>query len=54
MSLAVGMRQQDAVTQEIASNAGATAKGTRNVSENVTEVSNSAAKTGSHGIRRTG
>ena len=38
------MRQQDAVTQEIARNAGAAAKGTRDVSEN-TEVSNSAVKT---------
>jgi len=44
--VAVGMRQQDAVTQEIARNAGAAAKGTRDVSENVTEVSNSAVKTG--------
>jgi methyl-accepting chemotaxis protein len=42
----VGMRQQDAVTQEIARNAGAAAKGTRDVSENITEVSNSAIKTG--------
>jgi methyl-accepting chemotaxis protein len=40
------MRQQDAVTQEIARNAGAAAKGTRDVSENITEVSNSAIKTG--------
>ncbi len=44
--VAVAMRQQDAVTQEIARNAGAAAKGTRDVSENVTEVSNSAVKTG--------
>jgi methyl-accepting chemotaxis protein len=44
--VAVGMRQQDAVTQEIARNAGAAAKGTRDVSENITEVSNSAIKTG--------
>src|SRR5215510_696673 len=44
--VAVGMRQQDAVTQEIARNAGAAAKGTRDVSENSTEVSNSAMKTG--------
>jgi len=44
--VAVGMRQQDAVTQEIARNAGAAAKGTRDVSENVTEVSNSAVKIG--------
>jgi methyl-accepting chemotaxis protein len=38
--------QQDAVTQEIARKAGTAAKGTRDVSENVTEVSNSAVKTG--------
>jgi methyl-accepting chemotaxis protein len=44
--VAVGMRQQDTVTQEIARNAGAAAKGTRDVSENITEVSNSAIKTG--------
>lgn len=44
--VAVGMRQQDAVTQEIARNAGAAAKGTRDVAENITEVSNSAVKTG--------
>ena len=44
--VAVGMRQQDAVTQEIARNAGAAAKGTRDVSENITEVSTSAIKTG--------
>ena len=44
--VAVGMRQQDAVTQEIARNAGAAAKGTRDVSENIIEVSNSAVKTG--------
>jgi methyl-accepting chemotaxis protein len=44
--VAVAMRQQDAVTQEIARNAGAAAKGTRDVSENITEVSNSAMKTG--------
>ncbi|HYC16245.1 MAG TPA: methyl-accepting chemotaxis protein [Pseudolabrys sp.] len=44
--VAVGMRQQDTVTQEIARNAGAAAKGTRDVSEHITEVSNSAAKTG--------
>ena len=44
--VAVAMRQQDSVTQEIARNAGATAKGTRDVSENITEVSNSAMKTG--------
>src|SRR6185437_7129091 len=44
--VAVAMRQQDAVTQEIARNAGAAAKGTRDVSENISEVSNSAVKTG--------
>jgi methyl-accepting chemotaxis protein len=44
--VAVAMRQQDAVTQEIARNAGAAAKGTRDVSENITQVSNSAVKTG--------
>ena len=44
--VAVGMRQQDTVTQEIARNAGAAAKGTRDVSEHITEVSNSAVKTG--------
>ena len=44
--VAVAMRQQDAVTQEIARNAGAAAKGTRDVSENITEVPNSAMKTG--------
>ena len=44
--VAVGMRQQDAVTQEIARNAGAAAKGTRDVSQNITDVSNSAIKTG--------
>ena len=44
--VAVGMRQQDAVTQEIARNAGAAAKGTRDVAENITQVSNSAVKTG--------
>jgi hypothetical protein len=40
------MRQQDAVTQEIARNAVAAAKGSRGVSENITDVSNSAVKTG--------
>ena len=44
--VAVAMRQQDSVTQEIARNAGAAAKGTRDVSENITEVSNSAVNTG--------
>jgi methyl-accepting chemotaxis protein len=44
--VAVAMRQQDAVTQEIARNAGAAAKGTQDVSENIAEVSNSAVQTG--------
>ena len=44
--VSVAMRQQDAVTQEIARNAVAAAKGTRDVSENITDVSNSAVKTG--------
>jgi len=44
--VAVAMRQQDSVTQEIARNAGAAAKGTRDVAEHITEVSNSAVKTG--------
>lgn len=44
--VSVAMRQQDSVTQEIARNAGAAAKGTRDVSENISEVSNSAVKTG--------
>jgi methyl-accepting chemotaxis protein len=44
--VAVAMRQQDTVTQEIARNAGAAAKGTRDVSEHITEVSNNAVKTG--------
>ena len=44
--VAVAMRQQDSVTQEIARNAGAAAKGTRDVAENISEVSNSAVKTG--------
>jgi methyl-accepting chemotaxis protein len=44
--VAVGMRQQDMVTQEIARNAGSAAKGTRDVSEHISEVSNSAARTG--------
>ena len=44
--VAVAMRQQDAVTQEIARNAGAAAKGTRDVSEHIVEVSTSAVKTG--------
>jgi methyl-accepting chemotaxis protein len=44
--VSVAMRQQDAVTQEIARNAVAATKGTRDVSENITDVSNSAVKTG--------
>jgi methyl-accepting chemotaxis protein len=44
--VAVAMRQQDSVTQEIARNAGAAAKGTRDVAEHIGEVSNSAVKTG--------
>src|SRR5215471_5507719 len=44
--VAVAMRQQDSVTQEIARNAGAAAKGTRDVAEHITEVSNSAVRTG--------
>jgi methyl-accepting chemotaxis protein len=44
--VAVAMRQQDSVTQEIARNAGAAAKGTRDVAEHISEVSNSAVKTG--------
>jgi methyl-accepting chemotaxis protein len=44
--VSVGMRQQDAVTQEIARNAVAAAKGTRDVSENITDVSSTAVKTG--------
>jgi methyl-accepting chemotaxis protein len=44
--VAAAMRQQDAVTQEIARNAGAAAKGTRDVAENIGQVSNSAVKTG--------
>jgi methyl-accepting chemotaxis protein len=44
--VAVAMRQQDSVTQEIARNAGAAAEGTRDVAGHITEVSNSAVKTG--------
>jgi methyl-accepting chemotaxis protein len=44
--VAVAVRQQDAVAQEIARNADAAAKGTREVSANVSEVSNSAIRTG--------
>jgi hypothetical protein len=39
-------RLRRAVTQEIARNAGAAAKGTRDVYENISEVSNSTMKTG--------
>ena len=44
--VAVAMRQQDSVTQEIARNAGAAAEGTRDVAGHISEVSNSAVKTG--------
>jgi methyl-accepting chemotaxis protein len=44
--VAVAVRQQDSVSQEIARNAGAAAKGTRDVSANISEVSNTAVKTG--------
>jgi methyl-accepting chemotaxis protein len=44
--VAVAVRQQDAVAQEIARNANAAAKGTRDVSANVSEVSSSAVRTG--------
>lgn len=44
--VAVAVRQQDSVTQEIARNAGAAAKGTRDVSANISEVSSAAVKTG--------
>jgi methyl-accepting chemotaxis protein len=44
--VAVAVRQQDSVAQEIARNANAAAKGTRDVSANVSEVSSSATKTG--------
>jgi methyl-accepting chemotaxis protein len=44
--VAAAMRQQDSVTQEIARNAGAAAKGTRDVAEHIGEVSSSAVKTG--------
>jgi len=44
--VSVAMGQQDSVTQEIARNAGAAAKGTRDVAEHIGEVSNSAVKTG--------
>ncbi len=44
--VAVAVRQQDSVTREIARNAGAAAKGTRDVSANISEVSSTAVKTG--------
>ena len=44
--VAVAVRQQDSVAQEIARNASAAAKGTRDVSANVSEVSSSAVRTG--------
>ena len=44
--VAVAVRQQDSVAQEIARNANAAAKGTRDVSANVSEVSSSAVRTG--------
>ena len=44
--VAVSVRQQDSVTQEIARNAGAAAKGTREVSVNISEVSGTAVKAG--------
>jgi methyl-accepting chemotaxis protein len=44
--VAVAVRQQDSVAQEIARNAGAAAQGTRDVSANISEVSSSAVKTG--------
>jgi methyl-accepting chemotaxis protein len=44
--VAVAVRQQDSVAQEIARNANAAAKGTRDVSANVGEVSSSAIRTG--------
>jgi len=44
--VAVSMRQQGSVTQEIASNAGAAANGTRDVSASISEVSNIAVETG--------
>src|SRR6202166_725584 len=44
--VATAVRQQDSVAQEIAHNANAAAKGTRDVSANVSEVSSSAVRTG--------
>ncbi len=44
--VASSVREQDAVTQEIARNASAAAKGTRDVSSNINEVSTTAVKAG--------
>ena len=44
--VSAAVRQQDSVTQEIARNASAAAKGTRDVSANISEVSTAAIKTG--------
>jgi methyl-accepting chemotaxis protein len=44
--VAVAVQQQDTVTREIARNASAAAKGARDVSANITEVSSTAVKTG--------
>ena len=44
--VAMAVRQQDSVAQEIARNAGAAAQGTRDVSANISEVSNTAVRTG--------
>ena len=44
--VAGAVRQQDSVTQEIARNASAAAKGNRDVSANIREVSSTAVKTG--------
>jgi methyl-accepting chemotaxis protein len=44
--VAVAVRQQDSVTQEIARNASAAAEGNRHVSANISEVSSTAVKTG--------
>ena len=44
--VAGAVRQQDSVTQEIARNANAAARGNRHVSANISEVSNTAVKTG--------
>ena len=44
--VAAAVRQQGTVTQEIARNANAAAKGARDVSANIAEASNTAVKTG--------